>query len=369
MSNPKISLIIIYSDSENVVKDIVESLKRQKFTDYEAVFVNCCAKEQVINLVSDLVNSNEKWNIITLPNNNSYEIAKQSAFGIASGDYVCFVDIDKKIDSDFLQNIYSEYLSSELKSIQTEQNKLYKRSYIENNSEINEIIKLKVISESQKIYNELDSYKTFVQEQLLNCYKNSDELINSKNYNLEERINNLEKIVNEKEKIFNENIIKAIENAKQNTNQEIVKCNNFIRQQKEEKDIEKQQIISLINTNNQYVEQKLEKIKEEFSSEISLIHNKLNEISEEQQRQYNNILSIINENKKETYFKLDALDIMFDKNNNDKIQKISDLLCLEDNMKKNFDTIYSYIDENNKRFYDELTALYKETDEKIRKNN
>ena len=94
MTAVKISIIIIYGDVENTINDFVVSLENQTFKEFEAVFVNCNSNEDSIKKVSELTKNVENFHILTLPYNNDYDFAKNSALGVSSGNYVYFIDDD-----------------------------------------------------------------------------------------------------------------------------------------------------------------------------------------------------------------------------------------------------------------------------------
>lgn len=374
MTAVKISIIIIYGDVENTINDFVVSLENQTFKEFEAVFVNCNSNEDSIKKVSELTKNVENFHILTLPYNNDYDFAKNSALGVSSGNYVYFIDASEKITPDYIANIYFAELKQISGKIKILNNKLYKRSFIENNTDINEIIKIKTEEEAEKIFKVLAQKENDIKTELADCYKNFDNTINNKVYDLSVRCSALEKLIYEKEKGFNEQINKFFDDIqnqiKENNNYIMENIRNYCETQilkPDEKDECTGKVYDEINNNKKYAQKMLEEHKREIYEQFYAVNRKIEEINQEQNIRYDNLKNIIETIHNDINAGIKAIDIVSDSKNADKINKITALINLEDNMNKNFDKIYSYINENNVRFYKELIDFYKEINEKIKK--
>lgn len=374
MKQPKISIIIIYGNISNKADDIISSLNNQTFDDYEVIFVNCAADEKSISAISMAVKKNEKINMLTLPNNKDYEFAKNSGLEIVSGNYVCFIDACENLVPDFIENIYYSNLKQDKFKIKTENNRLYKRSFIENHTDINEIIKYRVEEEVKQFLRKIDENENFVKAQLDDYYKNSDNTLNNRIYNINTRFSALENFVSEKENQINEKLNKLSEKVYEDFNikpcifqSDIEKIYGYIETKISEKNHDIGGIYEEIAKKSEFYGTIIEENKNNLNYEISSIKEKIDNLYNEQEIKYNCLKNMIKTIKDDLYAKFEALSLMSDSENIDKVNKVADLVNLEKNMNMNFDRIYSYINEKNAAFYEELTAFYKEINEKINK--
>ena len=111
----------------------------------------------------------------------------------------------------------------------------------------------------------------------------------------------------------------------------------------------------------------VEDTKSNIQNDISSLYEKIDSLNKEQKLKYNNIKTIIENLKEEMNAKIEAISLSANVDDINKINKIANLITFERVMNDNFDKIYSYINDNNTKFYKELTELYKEVDEKIKK--
>lgn len=375
MKNPKISVIVVYSAFTDGIESFVKNLENQTYKDFEAIFVNCNSDERTIELLSNSIQKIDKFIMITLPNNQDYEFAKNSGLDLASGDYVCFLDINENLDEEFVANIYYSSLKKEKGRIKTENNRLYKRSFIDNNADINDIIKAGIDVELKKINLTLDETRNYFQLQIDNCYKNADNNVNNKVYDLSLRCNVLEKLIYGKEngldiklKEFFDKIQEQMTENNNSVNADIRKNHEDFSAQIAEKFVqtEKQTENRIENYQNK-TEKIIEENHKEINSEIVLINQKIEDLYKEQEIRYNNLKNMLELLKEELNDKIKAISLMPVSDNLDKINKTADLINFENNMNQNFDKIYSYINSQNIRFYKELTDFYKEVAEKIKK--
>lgn len=375
MMLPKISVIIIYGDIKKNLDELIENLKNQTFRNFEVIFVNCEASEQSIRMISKKIENIENIHLLTLPDNNSIEFAKNSGLDVASGEYVCFVDFDEAISTDFIENIYYSSLKQTNSRIKSENNKLYKRSFIDNHADINQIIENKIEAELKKITTALNDNKNFVKEQLDNCYKNTDSNVNNKVYNISTRCSALERLIYEKENIldyklneFSQRFDNEFNEYKNEFNADIRRIEENLSSQLMQKHSQFEEEIRFRLQENMLLAENICKESEKrINDDIASINQKIELLFQEQDLKYNTLKNMLQLLKDELNAKIEAGILSSSSDNIEKINNAADLINLKENMNKNFDNVYAYINDNNKKFYSELTDFYREVAEKIKK--
>lgn len=367
MNNPKISLISIYSKQGEGIKNFISNIVNQTFKDFEFILVNSESDEETVSIVSDISQSDERIKLINLPYNEDYKFAQNVGIEVASGDYICFISTEENITCDFIQNLYYENVKSKKDKISLMEGKLYRRSFVENNNDIEEIIQDKINLEKQALSDVLLSNETNIKEELDKCYKNSENTINNKIYDLTVRFNALEKTLYDKEKEICENVSSAVENAvnimhKNNDliYSDISKVYDYINSEVNQKGCEINKVYEEITKNYGYTEKLVEENKQNLYSETGRINRRLEEVLKENEIRYNNLQKLIEVTSDELRDKIESLNLSQGSGNEYSIQRISELLNMERTINDKINELYKRMDRNNKEFYEELSNLYKE---------
>ncbi len=363
MNTPKISIAVIYKRDDERIKEFLSKLINQTFEDIEIIL----GAYGDGDYTPELINSS-KIRYINFPENNDFKSVEYALIDLLSGEYICILTPETNITEEYIQNLYAETLENNCSKAEIKQNKLYKRNFIENNSNIEELINNKY----QKGFEEL---KISQKEQLNEFYKNTDNTINNKVYDLTVRFNSLEKNLYDKEKQIEENTKNIIQNAinsiQENNSHiyaDISKIYDFINSESNKKGEEINKVYNEITTNYKYTEKLNNETKEELKNDINQIYNKINETINEQKIMYNSLNNLIEITKKELTEKIEILSGTNISESETNINTISQINTLEKTIQNNIDKIYLVINENNSKFYNELSNLYREVNEKIMKN-
>ncbi len=372
MKNPKITLIIIYNNQTNINEKFIDVLINQTFDDFEAIFVNNSAADNIQELITNACERDERLKQINLPLNEDYNFARQAGIGVASGDFICFLPPDEKTNENFLKNLYSEKLKTYNGNNLFSENKLYKRNFVENNSEIEELVQYKVNCETEKIKVQLSEIEKQLKEALNESSKNCENSIDNKIYETTLRFNSLEKLFYDFENKTAQNIdnkLKESENfLKENNNHiynDISKVYEYINSENNKKGCEINKVYEEITKNYRYTEDINENIKKEILNEINKIYTTIDALKQDYETKYNSIKHLIEITNNETLNRIKAISILSNTDAINTVEYTANILDLERNVKSSFDEIYSYINKNNEKFYEELSALYKELNNKI----
>lgn len=93
MPEIKVSIIIPVYNAASFIRDTIESVKNQTYTNWELILVDDCSSDESVSIIKEYL-SDER--IVLMQNENNLRAAKSRNNGIlkATGDYLCFLDSD-----------------------------------------------------------------------------------------------------------------------------------------------------------------------------------------------------------------------------------------------------------------------------------
>ena len=94
--NPLISIVIPMYNAEKYIKETLNSVFNQTFTDYEIIIVNDCSKDNSLEIVKDI--QKEHPNLTIINNEKNLNVAESRNIGVknAKGSWIAFLDADDK---------------------------------------------------------------------------------------------------------------------------------------------------------------------------------------------------------------------------------------------------------------------------------
>lgn len=104
---PTISIIIPVYGVERYIAKCIESIKRQTFTDFEAILINDGTKDGSIQAAREMIGEDDRF-IILCKENGGQGSARNMGLDYAKGDYIAFIDSDDYVDSEYLQKMYKQ---------------------------------------------------------------------------------------------------------------------------------------------------------------------------------------------------------------------------------------------------------------------
>lgn len=368
MKQPKISVIVTYSNCENTIKDCLNSILCQSFSDIEIICINNGTVDGSEKIVLDIAQQNEKIKLINLPNNNDIEFAKQTGLGVASSDFVIFIDGGEIIDVDYIKNKYFELTKNRIKTI--ENNYLYRRSFLENGTEIASIIQSELNLKLKEASNKINEQKAEIKEEFNKFYQNNVETIKNNSYEVITRFNQLEKLFYDKSfeyqsKIdeFIQNSISEIKAPTEEIYANISKVYDYINSEINKKGSEINTVYDEISKNYNYTEELVDKKNNEQNENLNKgkdeIYKKLSELEREIIVRYVNLKRVID-------IQLDEIDTKVQASGSGNTQEV---VALEKIVSENMDKIYSRLNESSTMFYKELSRIYKDLNENLRKKS
>ena len=106
MNNNLISIIVPIYNSEKYLNDLFKSIDNQNFKDYELLLINDGSIDNSEKICKEYIKTNKRAKYFYKKNSG---VSDTRNFGIskAVGEYLCFVDSDDVIDSNFLSSMYN----------------------------------------------------------------------------------------------------------------------------------------------------------------------------------------------------------------------------------------------------------------------
>ncbi len=92
MNNELISIIIPVYNSKEFLEKTIESIQRQTYSNYEAIFIDDASTDESINILEK--NLNNKFKIIKLKKHKGVSFARNLGIRLARGNFLCFLDAD-----------------------------------------------------------------------------------------------------------------------------------------------------------------------------------------------------------------------------------------------------------------------------------
>lgn len=105
------SIIIPVYNVENYLRDCLDSVLGQSFSDWEAVCVNDGSTDHSVSILEEYASRDNRITVISQPN-GGLSAARNTGLNAAKGDYVIFLDSDDWLEADALKTLY-ENLSGE----------------------------------------------------------------------------------------------------------------------------------------------------------------------------------------------------------------------------------------------------------------
>jgi glycosyltransferases involved in cell wall biogenesis len=101
-----ISIVIPIYNAENFLKECLDSVRRQSFKDFEVLCVNDGSKDNSGEICKEYVARDSRFVYIE-QENGGVSKARNTALNKAKGEWLCFIDSDDVVDTDFLLNLHT----------------------------------------------------------------------------------------------------------------------------------------------------------------------------------------------------------------------------------------------------------------------
>ena len=102
MSKPELSIIIPAYNCAASVTQIVNSILRQDFKDFELIIINDCSTDNTLDILKKLAKTDRRIKVVNQNKNGGASAARNTGIAKAHGKYIMFFDADDDIVADTL---------------------------------------------------------------------------------------------------------------------------------------------------------------------------------------------------------------------------------------------------------------------------
>ena len=101
-----ISVIIPVYNVENYLRQCLDSILNQTYTDFEVICVNDGSTDNSLNILKEYAQKDSRIKVISQKNKGPSK-ARNVGLKHANSEYICFIDSDDKIEPDFFEKLYA----------------------------------------------------------------------------------------------------------------------------------------------------------------------------------------------------------------------------------------------------------------------
>ena len=121
--NPAFSIIVPCYNVENYIAECLNSIIKQKYTNFEVLVVDDCGQDSTIEIAEIFAKRDNRIKIIKHKKNKGLGAARNTALKKAKGKYIVCVDSDDYIKTDLLNDVYNKFKKTGLDVIWFKANK------------------------------------------------------------------------------------------------------------------------------------------------------------------------------------------------------------------------------------------------------
>jgi len=105
--NCEISIVIPVYNGEKYLSDCINSILKQTFEDFELIIIDDGSIDNTADIIQQFKNQDYRIRFIRQTNRGQGH-ARNRGLKLASADYVCFIDADDTLSSNFLSELYND---------------------------------------------------------------------------------------------------------------------------------------------------------------------------------------------------------------------------------------------------------------------
>ncbi|WP_372520780.1 glycosyltransferase family 2 protein [Candidatus Ruminimicrobiellum ovillum] len=105
-TEPKITIIIPVYNTEQYLRQCLDSIVNQIFKEFECICINDCSTDNSYDILEEYAEKDDRFVIINLMENKGQGNARNEGIKIAGGKYITFVDSDDWVASDYLDVLH-----------------------------------------------------------------------------------------------------------------------------------------------------------------------------------------------------------------------------------------------------------------------
>ena len=105
--NPKVSVIIPVYNVEQYLRQCLDSVINQTYTNFECICINDCSTDNSYNILKEYARKDDRFVIINCSENTGPGNARNRGIKIAKGKYITFIDSDDWVTENYIETLYN----------------------------------------------------------------------------------------------------------------------------------------------------------------------------------------------------------------------------------------------------------------------
>lgn len=101
------TLIIPIYNTEEYIKDCLDSIKNQTFKDFEVLMMNDGSTDRSLEIIEEYAKTDERFKVVSNPN-SGISITRNKGIRMANNPYIVFVDSDDTLNNELLDKLNDE---------------------------------------------------------------------------------------------------------------------------------------------------------------------------------------------------------------------------------------------------------------------
>ena len=93
-TNGKVSIIMAAYNAEKTIRQAIESVLAQTYSDFELLIVNDCSKDQTQAIVEEYSQRDARVRLIVNPHNMGVSLTRMNGLNAATGEWIAVLDSD-----------------------------------------------------------------------------------------------------------------------------------------------------------------------------------------------------------------------------------------------------------------------------------
>lgn len=106
---PKISVVLPVYNVAQYIRECLDSIINQTFSDFEVICVDDCSTDNTLRIIDEYIKKDERIRIIHHQNNSGPGIARNTGIDEAKGEYIIFIDSDDCVDIKLFETLINTF--------------------------------------------------------------------------------------------------------------------------------------------------------------------------------------------------------------------------------------------------------------------
>lgn len=132
MNNVKVSIIIPVYNTEQYLKQCLDSVINQTFQDIEIIVINDGSTDNSVNIIKEYQQKDPRIIFVDFQEHKGVSDAKNAGIKITKGKYITFVDSDDWVTKDYVKILYDNIIKYDCDIVSTNLFFFTKNKYIKN---------------------------------------------------------------------------------------------------------------------------------------------------------------------------------------------------------------------------------------------